>query len=175
MEVQALLSPNAGGSPRRSVIGWDGGRLAMMLAVLDSRAGLRLSAHDVYLNVAGGLRVGEPAADLAVAAALASAATETPTDAGTVYFGEVGLSGESPPGGSGGRAPEGGPEARLRRCLFAAASGAGRTQAGGASGVEAGMRWGIWRSWWECLAARDEGIRSLSVLRAHSLVRPLEI
>jgi DNA repair protein RadA/Sms len=94
VEVQALLSPNAGGSPRRSVIGWDSGRLAMMLAVLDSRAGLRLSAHDVYLNVAGGLRVSEPAADLAVAAALASAATETPTDAGTVYFGEVGLSGE---------------------------------------------------------------------------------
>ena len=94
VEVQALLSPNAGGSPRRSVIGWDGGRLAMMLAVLDSRAGLRLSSHDVYLNVAGGLRVIEPAADLAVAAALASAATETPTDAGTVYFGEVGLSGE---------------------------------------------------------------------------------
>ena len=94
VEVQALLSPNAGGAPRRSVIGWDGGRLAMMLAVLDSRAGLRLSAHDVYLNVAGGLRIMEPAADLAVAAALASAATETPTDAGTVYFGEVGLSGE---------------------------------------------------------------------------------
>jgi len=94
MEVQALLSPNAGGSPRRSVIGWEAGRLAMLLAVLDSRAGLRLSAHDVYLNVAGGLRVGEPAADLAVVAALASAATETPTDAGSVYFGEVGLSGE---------------------------------------------------------------------------------
>ena len=94
VEVQALLSPNAGGSPRRSVIGWDGGRLSMMLAVLDSRAGLRLSAHDVYLNIAGGLRVQEPAADLAVAAALASAATDTPTDASSVYFGEVGLSGE---------------------------------------------------------------------------------
>ena len=94
VEVQALLSPNAGGSPRRSVIGWESGRLAMMLAVLDSRAGLRLSAHDVYLNVAGGLRVNEPAADLAVAAALASAATETPTDPSSVYFGEVGLSGE---------------------------------------------------------------------------------
>ncbi len=94
VEVQALLAPNAGGSPRRSVVGWDGGRLSMLLAVLDSRAGLRLSSHDVYLNIAGGLRVSEPAADLAVAAALASAATETPTDAGTVYFGEVGLSGE---------------------------------------------------------------------------------
>ena len=66
----------------------------MLLAVLDARAGLRLSGSDVYLNVAGGLRVNEPAADLAVAAALASAATETPTSAGVVYFGEVGLSGE---------------------------------------------------------------------------------
>ena len=94
LEVQALLSPNSGGSPRRSVVGWDSGRLSMLLAVLDSRAGLRLGASDVYLNVAGGLRVSEPAADLAVAAALASAATETPTSAGMVYFGEVGLSGE---------------------------------------------------------------------------------
>ena len=94
VEVQALLSPNTGGSPRRSVVGWDSARLAMLLAVLDTRAGLRLSASDVYLNVAGGLRVGEPAADLAVAAALASSASETPTDAGRVFFGEVGLSGE---------------------------------------------------------------------------------
>src|SRR5581483_7913853 len=94
VEVQALLSPNPGGSPRRSVIGWDGGRLAMLLAVLETRAGLRLNTTDVYLNVAGGLRVTEPAADLAVAAALASAATDTPTSPGAVYFGEVGLSGE---------------------------------------------------------------------------------
>ncbi|HYZ64026.1 MAG TPA: DNA repair protein RadA [Acetobacteraceae bacterium] len=94
VEVQALLAPNSGGSPRRSVVGWDSGRLAMLLAVLDARAGLRLAGSDVYLNVAGGLRVNEPAADLAVAAALASAATETPTSAGLVYFGEVGLSGE---------------------------------------------------------------------------------
>ena len=94
VEVQALLAPNSGGSPRRSVVGWDAGRLSMLLAVLETRAGLRLGAHDVYLNIAGGLRVGEPAADLAVAAALASAATDTPASAGTVYFGEVGLSGE---------------------------------------------------------------------------------
>jgi len=92
--VQALLSPNSGGTPRRSVIGWDGGRLPMLLAVLEARGGMRLSATDVYLNIAGGLRVSEPAADLAVAAALVSAATDTPTDAGMVYFGEVGLSGE---------------------------------------------------------------------------------
>jgi DNA repair protein RadA/Sms len=90
VEVQALLSPNPSGTPRRSVIGWDGGRLPMLLAVLETR----LSATDVYLNIAGGLRVSEPAADLAVAAALVSAATETPTDAGMVYFGEIGLSGE---------------------------------------------------------------------------------
>ncbi len=94
LEVQALLAPNIGGSPRRSVVGWDGGRLAMLIAVLETRCGLRLGATDVYLNVAGGLRVSEPAADLAVAAALASAVTEQPTSAGMVYFGEVGLSGE---------------------------------------------------------------------------------
>ncbi len=93
LEVQALLAP-AAGTPRRAVVGWETGRLAMLLAVLEARAGLRLSALDVYLNVAGGLRVGEPAADLAVAAALASAAADQPTSAGTVYFGEVGLSGE---------------------------------------------------------------------------------
>jgi DNA repair protein RadA/Sms len=94
VEVQALLAPNAGGSPRRSVVGWDGSRLAMLLAVLETRAGLRLSGSDVYLNVAGGLRVMEPAADLAVAAALASAAAAQPTSPDMVYFGEVGLSGE---------------------------------------------------------------------------------
>ena len=94
LEVQALLAPNPGGSPRRQVIGWEGGRLAMLLAVLETRCGLRLSGSDVYLNVAGGLRVNEPAADLAVAAALASAAADRPTHPGTVYFGEVGLSGE---------------------------------------------------------------------------------
>ena len=94
LEVQALLAPNPGGAPRRSVIGWDSGRLSMLLAVLETRCGLRLSASDVYLNVAGGLRVTEPAADLAVAAAIASAASDRPTHPGTVYFGEVGLSGE---------------------------------------------------------------------------------
>ncbi len=94
VEVQALLAPNAGGSGRRSVVGWDSGRLSMLLAVLETRCGLRFTASDVYLNVAGGLRVGEPAADLAVAAALASAASERPTSPGMVYFGEIGLSGE---------------------------------------------------------------------------------
>jgi DNA repair protein RadA/Sms len=94
MEVQALLAPNPNGSPRRSVIGWDSGRLSMLLAVLETRAGVRLNQTDVYLNIAGGLRVTEPGADLAVAAAMTSAAFDSPTNPGMVYFGEVGLSGE---------------------------------------------------------------------------------
>jgi DNA repair protein RadA/Sms len=94
MEIQVLLSANPGGSPRRSVIGWDSGRLSMLLAVLDARCGLKLAMNDVYLNVAGGLRITEPAADLAVAAALISAASDVPTDPSMVFFGEIGLSGE---------------------------------------------------------------------------------
>ena len=94
MEIQVLLSPNPGGSPRRSVIGWESGRLSMLLAVLDARCGLKLAMNDVYLNVAGGLRITEPAADLAVAAALISAASDVPTDPSMVFFGEIGLSGE---------------------------------------------------------------------------------
>jgi DNA repair protein RadA/Sms len=94
MEIQALLAPNPGGSPRRSVIGWDSGRLSMLLAVLETRCGLKLAMNDVYLNIAGGLRVSEPAADLAVAAALISAAADVATDPGMVFFGEIGLTGE---------------------------------------------------------------------------------
>jgi DNA repair protein RadA/Sms len=94
MEVQALLSPGGGGSPRRAVVGWDSARLSMLLAVLEARCGVAFAAHDIHLNIAGGLRVTEPAADLAVAAALVSAAAETPTDATAVFFGEIGLSGE---------------------------------------------------------------------------------
>ncbi|WP_395496008.1 DNA repair protein RadA [Acetobacter sp. KSO5] len=95
LEVQALLAPKSGdNAPRRAVVGWDTSRLSMLLAVLETRCGVKLSGMDVYLNVAGGLKVAEPAADLAVAAALISAATGMPTSAGEVYFGEVGLSGE---------------------------------------------------------------------------------
>jgi DNA repair protein RadA/Sms len=94
VEVQALLAPSAGGSPRRQVVGWDGGRLAMLLAVLEARCGLSFAQAEVYLNIAGGLRIAEPAADLAVAAALVSAMTDRPTEPDAVYFGEVGLSGE---------------------------------------------------------------------------------
>jgi DNA repair protein RadA/Sms len=94
VEIQVLLAPNPGGSPRRSVIGWDSGRLSMLIAVLETRCGLKLAMNDVYLNVAGGLRVTEPAADLAVAAALISAAADVPTDPNMVFVGEIGLSGE---------------------------------------------------------------------------------
>ena len=94
VEVQALVSPSSLATPRRAVIGWDAGRLAMVLAVLEARCGLALAGREVYLNVAGGLRVSEPAADLAVAAALVSAASDQPVPAEMVVFGEIGLSGE---------------------------------------------------------------------------------
>jgi DNA repair protein RadA/Sms len=99
VEVQALIAPAPLGTPRRAVVGWDGTRLAMIVAVLDARCGLSVGANDIYLNVAGGLRIVEPAADLAVAAALVSALTETPVPADTVVFGEIALSGAVRPVG----------------------------------------------------------------------------
>jgi DNA repair protein RadA/Sms len=94
VEIQALVAPSPFGTPRRAVVGWDGNRLAMITAVLDARCGLSIGANDIYLNVAGGLRINEPAADLAVAAALISALTQQAVPAETVVFGEIGLSGE---------------------------------------------------------------------------------
>jgi DNA repair protein RadA/Sms len=93
VEIQALVAPTSLGTPRRAVVGWDPSRLAMVLAVLEAHGGLKLGMHDVYLNVAGGLRIAEPAADLAAAAALVSSLTGAPLPADTVYFGEIGLSG----------------------------------------------------------------------------------
>ncbi|HEY4775286.1 MAG TPA: DNA repair protein RadA, partial [Xanthobacteraceae bacterium] len=93
VEIQALVAPTALGTPRRAVIGWDPGRLSMVLAVLEAHCGVRLSGHDVYLNVAGGLRIVEPAADLAAAAALVSSLTAAALPADAVYFGEISLSG----------------------------------------------------------------------------------
>jgi DNA repair protein RadA/Sms len=95
--VQALVAPSLLGTPRRAVVGWDATRLAMIMAVLDARCGLSVGANDIYLNIAGGLRIVEPAADLAVAAALVSALTETPVPVETVVFGEIGLSGRVRP------------------------------------------------------------------------------
>ncbi|HTT79821.1 MAG TPA: DNA repair protein RadA [Stellaceae bacterium] len=99
VEVQALVAPSPLGTPRRAVVGWDATRLAMITAVLDARCGLSVGINDIYLNVAGGLRIVEPAADLAVAAALVSALTETPVPPEVVLFGEIGLSGRVRPVG----------------------------------------------------------------------------
>jgi DNA repair protein RadA/Sms len=93
VELQALVASTSLGTPRRAVVGWDQQRLAMVLAVLEAHCGVKLSGHDVYLNVAGGLRIQEPAADLAVAAALVSSLTGAPLPADGVYFGEISLSG----------------------------------------------------------------------------------
>jgi DNA repair protein RadA/Sms len=97
VEFQALVAPSAYGTPRRAVVGWDSGRLAMVLAVLEARCGLGFGNRDVYLNVAGGLRISEPAADLAAAAALASSALEEALPQDCVVFGEVSLSGDVRP------------------------------------------------------------------------------
>ncbi len=94
VEIQALVARSSAANPRRAVVGWDSGRLAMVLAVLDARAGLGLSGCDVYLNVAGGLKISEPAADLAVAAALISSLSQTALPDETVVFGEISLSGD---------------------------------------------------------------------------------
>jgi DNA repair protein RadA/Sms len=137
VEVQALIAPALLGTPRRAVVGWDGTRLAMIIAVLDARCGLSVGANDIYLNVAGGLRIVEPAADLAVAAALVSALTETPVPADAVVFGEIALSGDVRPVGH--------TEARLKEAAklgFGTAwmplrrsPGAGRSR-----GVEGGLK-----------------------------------
>jgi DNA repair protein RadA/Sms len=97
VEVQALVGAPGPASPRRAVVGWDSARLAMTLAVLEIRAGLPFSGRDVFLSVAGGLRIDEPAADLAASAALASALLERPTPKDCVFYGELALSGEVRP------------------------------------------------------------------------------
>jgi DNA repair protein RadA/Sms len=98
VEVQALIVRlQSGATPRRAVVGWDSGRLAMLLAVLESRCGLNFSSAEVYLNVSGGYRLADPAADLAVAAALISALADKSLPLRSAYFGEVSLAGEVRP------------------------------------------------------------------------------
>ena len=136
VEIQALVAPSTLGTPRRAVVGWDQSRLAMVLAVLEAHCGVRLGDCDVYLNVAGGLRIAEPAADLAVAAALVSSLT------GLAAAGRLRLFRRDQPFGRGaaGRpcagAPQGGAEARL---LAHGPAGRlarqGRQRGPGASGV----------------------------------------
>jgi len=125
-EIQALVAPAAFGTPRRAVVGWDSGRLAMVLAVLEARCGLGFGGRDVYLNVAGGLKIAEPAADLAVAAALISSYFDAPLPSDGVVFGEISLSGDVRPVGR--------TDARLKE---AAKLGFSRALAPG--GIEAGV------------------------------------
>jgi DNA repair protein RadA/Sms len=94
VEIQALVGPPGPATPRRAAVGWDGNRLAMVLAVLEARCGVAFGGRDVYLNVAGGLKIAEPAADLAVAAALVSALADAVVPEDMVVFGEIGLGGE---------------------------------------------------------------------------------
>jgi DNA repair protein RadA/Sms len=130
VEIQALVAPAAFGTPRRAVVGWDSGRLAMVLAVLEARCGLGFGGRDVYLNVAGGLKITEPAADLAVAAALASSAFDVALPADCVVFGEVSLSGDVRPVGRA--------EARMREAAKLGFSAALAPQ--GAAGLAPGMK-----------------------------------
>lgn len=97
VEFQALVSASTLAAPRRAVVGWDSARLSMLLAVLDTRCGLSFSRHDVFLNVAGGMRISEPAADLAAACALCSSLFDAALPADRVVFGEVALSGQVRP------------------------------------------------------------------------------
>lgn len=94
VEIEALVAPSSLASPRRNVVGWDSSRLAMLTAVLEARCGIPLSGRDIFLNVAGGMKISETAADLAVAAALISSVTGRPAPKRTVFFGEVALSAE---------------------------------------------------------------------------------
>lgn len=93
-EVQALVSPSSYGTPQRTASGFDQRRLALLIAVLEKRGGMQFTGQDVYLNIAGGLKVSDPAADLAVISALASSLKDSITPKNTLYFGEVGLGGE---------------------------------------------------------------------------------
>jgi DNA repair protein RadA/Sms len=99
VEIQALVVPSGLGTPRRAVVGWDANRLAMLLAVIDARCAISFAQHDVYLNVAGGLKITEPAADLAAAAALLSSISSVVLSPEGVYFGEISLSGAVRPAG----------------------------------------------------------------------------
>jgi len=94
VEVQALVSQSSLSMPRRTAIGLDSNRVSLLVAILEKRGGYRLFDQDVYVNVAGGLRLNEPAIDLAVVAALISSYENKPVEKQTVFFGEVGLGGE---------------------------------------------------------------------------------
>jgi DNA repair protein RadA/Sms len=132
VEIQALIAPSPFAAPRRAVVGWDANRLSMLLAVLEARCGLRLGPFDVYLNVAGGLRISEPAADVAVAAALLSAHSGIALGPESVYFGEASLSGAIRPVSHAAL--------RLREARKLGFTAAAAPAAGDASEAGAGMK-----------------------------------
>ncbi|MBY5972265.1 DNA repair protein RadA [Ferrimonas balearica] len=131
VEIQALVAPSPHSQARRSTVGWDGGRLATILAVLEARCGIPFAGLDVYLNVAGGMKVSEPAADLAVAAALLSAREDSALPADCVVFGEISL--------SGALRPVGQTENRLKEAAKLGFSSA-IAPAGGKPGGDQGLR-----------------------------------
>ena len=94
VEIQALVAPSAAPNSRRAVVGYDANRLSMLIAILETRCGVSFQGKDVYVNVAGGIKIGEVAADMAVVSALLSSISDIPTPPDTVFFGEIGLSGE---------------------------------------------------------------------------------
>ena len=94
LEIQALVSPSPLGMPRRTAVGVDHNRISLLVAVLAKRAGIEMADQDIFVNVAGGLKVDEPAADLGIVSAMLSSFLEKPVSGGTVLFGEVGLAGE---------------------------------------------------------------------------------
>ncbi len=130
-EIQALVAPSPLSNPRRTVVGLDSGRLSTILAVLEARCGIPFAGLDVFLNVAGGMRVSEPAADLAVAAALLSAREDVALPADTVVFGEISLSGALRPVSQS--------ENRLKEAQKLGFTGA-MLPAGGKQGRETGVR-----------------------------------
>ena len=155
MEVQALVSPSPLGTPRRTTVGWDSNRLAMILAVLEARAGVLIGTNDVYLNVAGGLKVREPAADLAVAAALLSSLTGTVIPHGTAVFGEVALSGAIRPVGQTEARLKEAQKLGLREAVVAAATEAVNFKGLKVKSIETISDLVAWT------AAQDKGLRRI--------------
>jgi len=130
VEVQALVAPTGFGTPRRTAIGLDPGRLALLVAVLARRAGIGLGSHDVYANLAGGLAAGDPGLDLAIAIALASTFRDRPIAAGTLAIGEIGLLGELRPVGGLERCMRESARLGFTRALVPAGRGASPAIAG---------------------------------------------
>jgi DNA repair protein RadA/Sms len=160
VEMQALVAPTSLGTPRRAVVGWDQNRLSMVLAVLEAHCAVRLGGHDVYLNVAGGLRIQEPAADLAAAAALVSSLANAPLPPDAVYFGEVSLSGAVRPVAQS--------SARLKEAAKLGFTRAVLPQGGSEASAEAGLALEAVTSLSSLvadIAARGRGSRAVSAPR----------